>query len=155
MKLWLLRHGEAEPHARPDAERALTRHGRQEVRQAAVHLAGRPLRTILCSPYVRARQTAELLEELLDGAPELLVVDWLAPDSDPRQALDRLAECGGVELLLASHQPFIGALAGLLIHGHLQAPVPMGTASLAELDGELPLAGAMYLRALHHPGHRR
>ncbi|TBW09039.1 phosphohistidine phosphatase SixA [Azotobacter chroococcum] len=154
MKLWLLRHGEAEPHARTDAERELTRHGRKEVRQAAAHLAHRPLRTILCSPYVRARQTAELLEALLDSAPQLAVADWLTPDDDPRQALDRLAERSEEELLLVSHQPFIGALAGLLIHGHLQDPLPMQTASLAELDGELPLAGAMYLRALNHPGHR-
>jgi len=154
MKLWLLRHGEAEPHARTDAERELSRHGRKEVRQAAAHLAGRPLPTILCSPYVRARQTAELLAAFLDGAPKLVVVDWLTPDSDPRQALDRLAERSEEEFLLASHQPFLGALAGLLVHGHLQDPLPMQTASLAGLDGELPLAGAMYLRALHHPGCR-
>lgn len=153
MKLWLLRHGEAEPHARTDAERELTRRGRREVRQMTAHLASRPLQTILCSPYIRARQTAELLEALLDGTPELVVVDWLTPDSDPRQALDWLAERSEKELLLVSHQPFIGALAGLLIHGHLQDPVPMKTASLAELDGELPLAGTMYLRALHHPDH--
>ncbi len=152
MRLWLLRHGEAESHARTDAERELTRHGRQEVRQVAIHLAGRPLRTILCSPYLRARQTAELMEDLLDGVPELAVADWLVPDSDPRRALDQLAEYGEDELLLVSHQPFVGALAGLLIHGHLQDPLPMVTASLAGLDGELLLAGAMCLRALHHPG---
>ncbi|GAB3473786.1 phosphohistidine phosphatase SixA [Azotobacter salinestris] len=154
MKLWLLRHGEAEPHARTDAERELTRHGRKEVHQAALHLIGRPLRTILCSPYVRARQTAELVEDLLDGGLHLQVADWLTPDDDPRQVLDLLAERSEEELLLVSHQPFVGALAGLLIHGHLQDPVPMQTASLAELEGELPLAGAMYLRALHHPGHK-
>ncbi|MGV6474377.1 phosphohistidine phosphatase SixA [Azotobacter vinelandii] len=155
MKLWLLRHGEAEPHARTDAERELTRHGRKEARQAALHLIGRPLPTMLCSPYARARQTAGLVKDLLDGVPHLRVVDWLTPDVDPRQVLDRLAECGEAELLLVGHQPLVGALAGLLIHGHLQNPVPMQTASLAELEGELPLAGAMYLRALHHPGHGR
>lgn len=30
MRLWLLRHGEAEPRARTDAERSLTPHGRDE-----------------------------------------------------------------------------------------------------------------------------
>ncbi|MGH8353342.1 MAG: histidine phosphatase family protein, partial [Pseudomonas sp.] len=58
MRLWLLRHGEAEPQARSDAERALTKHGRKEVLKAAGHLAGRPLAAILASPYVRAQQTA-------------------------------------------------------------------------------------------------
>lgn len=153
MKLWLLRHGEAERQARTDAERPLTRHGCQEIERAAVHLAGRPLQTILSSPYLRARQTAERVRAALGGRPELVIVDWLTPDSDPRQALNQLAERGEEELLLASHQPFIGALAGLLIYGHRQDPVPMLTGSLAELEGGMPLAGAMDLRALRHPGH--
>ena len=42
MRLWLLRHGEAEPRAATDAERALTRHGRKDVLQTAAVLAGRP-----------------------------------------------------------------------------------------------------------------
>jgi len=155
MRLWLLRHGEAEPYARLDAERELTPHGRGEVRQAAAHLAGRPLRTVLCSPYVRARQTADELEAALDRRLEQELVDWLTPGSDPRQAIDRLLERQESELLLVSHQPFIGALAGLLVHGHLQDPLPMSTASLAGLDGELPLAGVMCLAALHHAAHRR
>ena len=40
MKLWLLRHGEAEPHASRDSERRLTAHGRKEVLQSAARLAG-------------------------------------------------------------------------------------------------------------------
>lgn len=58
MKLWLLRHGEAEPHASRDSERRLTAHGRKEVLQSAARLAGLPLDGILASPYVRAQQTA-------------------------------------------------------------------------------------------------
>ncbi|MDD5442704.1 MAG: phosphohistidine phosphatase SixA, partial [Pseudomonas fluorescens] len=38
MKLWILRHGEAEGHARTDAERNLTEHGRGEVLRSAAHL---------------------------------------------------------------------------------------------------------------------
>ena len=43
MKLWILRHGEAEGHARTDAERNLTEHGRAEVLRSAAHLIGQPL----------------------------------------------------------------------------------------------------------------
>jgi phosphohistidine phosphatase len=68
-----------------------------------------------------------------------------------REAVDYLDAHAEDTLLLVSHQPFIGELAGLLQHGHRQAPLPMKTASLAELEGELPLPGAMHLNALHHP----
>ena len=65
MRLWLLRHGEAEPQAASDAARELTAHGRKEVQQAAAQLAGRPLTAIVASPYVRAQQTAELVRSEL------------------------------------------------------------------------------------------
>jgi phosphohistidine phosphatase len=46
----------------------------------------------------------------------------------------------------------VGALVGMLEHGHGQQAAPMSTASLAELEGDWPLAGLMTLRALSHPG---
>jgi len=151
MRLWLLRHGEAEPQARSDAERMLTKHGRKEVLKAAGLLAGRPLKAILASPYVRAQQTAELVREALGFVGAIGTAPWLTPDSDPREVLQYLSERDETELLLVSHQPLLGDLAGLLIHGHRQEPLPMKTASLAELEGEMPLAGSMLLRELHHP----
>ena len=152
-RLWLLRHGEARPQARSDAERELTEHGRDEVRQALAHLQGGPApTTILVSPYVRAQQTARLVAEGLGLSDRLRTVPWLTPDSDPRQSLlelQRLDDSNGV--LLVSHQPFIGALGGLLVHGHRQQPLPMHTASLALLEGEDFLAGLMTLVAHNHP----
>ncbi len=56
MKLWVLRHGQAEPQRSSDAERNLTAHGRQEVLHSAAHLIGQPLAAIYASPYVRAQQ---------------------------------------------------------------------------------------------------
>ena len=153
MRLWLLRHGEAEPTARSDAERRLTEHGCQQVRQAAVQLKGRPLRTILVSPYVRAQQTAALVVEALGFSGQLQTVPWLVPESDLRQVLRQLDGYSVDELLLVTHQPLVGALGGLLIHGHRQQPLPMQTASLAELEGEELAAGLMDLLALLHPQH--
>nr|WP_246533217.1 phosphohistidine phosphatase SixA [Pseudomonas lalucatii] len=151
----MLRHGQAEAHAPSDAERALTPRGREEVAQVAVQLQGRPLTAILASPYVRAQQTAALVRDALGYAGPLLTVPWLTPDSDPRQVLAQLDRHDAGELLLVSHQPLVGALAGLLLHGHRQQPLPMQTASLAELDGELAAAGCMDLLALVHPRHDR
>jgi phosphohistidine phosphatase len=151
VKLWLLRHGEAEPQARTDAARELTRHGRKEVLQSAAHLVGRPLTTILASPYVRAQQTAQLVRETLGFAAPIVTVPWLTPDGDLAEILRYLDAHSGEELLLVTHQPLVGDLAGLLLHGHRQEPLAMKTASLAELDGEFALAGLMWLSGLQHP----
>ena len=149
MKIWILRHGEAQPHARRDAERELTVKGREQVLHSAARLLDQPLDSILASPYVRAQQTAELVRNALGFAPQLISVPWLTPDSDPRQAMSQLPDSGNV--LLVTHQPFVGDLISLLMHGHMRQPQPMHTASLAELEGEWPLAGSMTLCNLWHP----
>ncbi|KMM78954.1 phosphohistidine phosphatase SixA [Pseudomonas deceptionensis] len=149
MKLWILRHGEAEPHARRDAERELTAHGREQVLHSAARLIGQPLDSILVSPYVRAQQTAELVRKTLGFTSVLVTVPWLTPESEPKYALGKLPDTGNV--LLVSHQPFVGELISLLLHGNLRQPQPMQTASLVELEGEWPLAGSMTLLSVHHP----
>jgi phosphohistidine phosphatase len=151
VKLWLLRHGEAEPSARTDALRNLTAHGRQQAREAAEHLQGRALQVVLVSPYVRAQQTADLACKVLGFTGTRQTVSWLTPDSDLRQALRELDGYAVDELLLVTHQPFVGALAGLLVHGHRQQPLPMNTASLALLEGDELAAGLMQLSAHKHP----
>ncbi|WHL26543.1 phosphohistidine phosphatase SixA [Pseudomonas juntendi] len=148
MKLWVLRHGEAELRANSDAERRLTAHGREQVVRSAAHLLGQPLQAIIASPYVRAQQTAALVHETLGFAEPLRTVPWLTPEADVQQVIERL---GLEHVLLVSHQPLVGNLVGLLQHGHLQQPAAMSTASLAELEGEWPLAGLMTLKALNAP----
>jgi phosphohistidine phosphatase len=118
--LWLLRHAEAEPHGtRTDAERRLTKRGRQQARVAGVAL-GR-LRTsfdaVLYSPRVRARQTAELAAEAWSGAQRSRVYEHgpLSRGFDAEQALEALslAPAGG-RVLLVGHEPDLsGVIAGL------------------------------------------
>ncbi|MEO4046644.1 phosphohistidine phosphatase SixA [Pseudomonas sp. CAU 1711] len=149
MKLWLLRHGEAEPRARSDAERALTEHGRKEVRKSARRLRGEALAHILVSPYRRAQQSAELVREALGLDLPLTTLDWLTPDDDPRQVAGRLYAYSG-DCLLVSHNPLLGQLGGFLLQGHLQEPLLLHTASLVELEGET-IPGLMRLVGLYHP----
>ncbi|MDH0748747.1 phosphohistidine phosphatase SixA [Pseudomonas sp. GD03842] len=152
MKVWILRHGEAQYRARTDAERELTANGCQEVLASAAHLLGEPLRWIIASPYVRAQQTAERVRQALGFADAVVTVPWLTPDSDPRQALDNLDLYAPDNVLLVSHQPLVGSLISLAVHGHVQQPAGMHTASLAELEADFPLAGAMNLIGVRHPG---
>jgi phosphohistidine phosphatase len=154
MKLWILRHGEAEPRKTTDAERELTHHGRKEAHAAGTCLARHagPALVVLASPYRRAQQTAQaVLHELGPRAEPLITVDWCTPGDDPVRALDQLALRGEGELLLVSHMPLVSALAGLLVHGDLRAGPPMHTASLVELDAPLIAAGCAQLLSLRHP----
>ena len=149
MKVWILRHGEAQAHARTDAERNLTEHGRAEVLRSAAHLIGQPLGAIIASPYVRAQQTAQLVRDVLGFEPEIRTVPWLTPDGDVQQVLKKLDSDDDV--LLVSHQPLVGNLISFLQHGHQRQPQPMYTASLAELEGDFPLAGLMSLVDVKNP----
>ena len=90
MKLWLLRHGEAEPRARTDAERNLTEGGRRDVRRSATFLRGKPLQTILVSPFHRAQQTADEVRKALSFGGQCETVDWLTPEADLGEALRQL-----------------------------------------------------------------
>ncbi|WP_295470433.1 phosphohistidine phosphatase SixA [uncultured Pseudomonas sp.] len=150
MKLWILRHGQAQNQARSDAERELTTEGREQARCSARHLQGRSLQRILVSPYVRAQQTADEVQQVLAVDIPRLTVNWLTPDSPPAEALAQLEALGLDEVLLVSHQPLVGCLVGLLAHGSVQDAAPMGTASLAELEGDFLLAGSLRLQGIRH-----
>jgi phosphohistidine phosphatase len=151
MRLWLLRHGEAEPRARTDAQRNLTSAGRLEVGHAAEQLKAQPLQAILASPYQRAQQTAEIVRQAIGFAGAVETVPWLTPESDPGDAMLYLDRRTEQHLLLVTHQPFVGALAGWLVNGHRDSPISMATASLAELEGEHVATGLMRLVGLRHP----
>lgn len=149
MKLWILRHGEAQAQASTDAERNLTEHGRAGVLRSAAHLIGQPLSAIIASPYVRAQQTAHLVREALGFVPDIRTVPWLTPEGSPEKVLEKLDTDDNV--LLVSHQPLVGSLISFLQHGHQRQAQPMYTASLAELEGDFPLAGLMSLVSVKNP----
>jgi phosphohistidine phosphatase len=115
-QLWLLRHGDAEPHgARPDADRRLTERGVRQARAAGKALAvlGVEFEAVLTSPKVRAAETARLVAEALDAEPEAheaLAAGFLA--SDALELLAGLAPEG--RLLIVGHEPdFSGAVGDL------------------------------------------
>ncbi|MDY7115696.1 phosphohistidine phosphatase SixA [Halomonas sp. SSL-5] len=145
-RLLIMRHGEAGP-GRPDAGRELTDRGQQEARRMAAWLATRDelagLR-LLASPYRRARQTAAIVGEALEVEPEVLSI--ITPDDSPRAVADWLLEhSAGGPLLLVSHMPLVGALAGLLVEGRADRGLGFPTAGVAELEAEVWAAGCARL----------
>ncbi|WP_323160616.1 phosphohistidine phosphatase SixA [Pseudomonas fluorescens] len=150
MKLWVLRHGEAEPYgSRPDSERELTARGRKEVLSSAARLMGQPLTAIYASPYLRAQQTAQLVREALGFEPEIRTVEWLTPEVDPDRVAEQLVSVSNV--LLVSHNPLVGHLLSYLQHGAGYPPEKVSTAGLAELEHSELLIGSMTLNSLKHP----
>ena len=106
-QLWLLRHGEAEPHdARPDADRRLTDRGREQSRVAGCALAALKVQVHLCftSPKVRARDTARLACKALNIEPE--ETESLANGFDRQAALELLmAHDDDARVLAVGHDP--------------------------------------------------
>ena len=80
------------------------------------------------------------------------LVEAALPIESALQAVaEQLATADNV--LLVSHNPLVSNLLGYLQHGHVQAPETVHTATLAELEGEWPMAGLMKLNSLKHPKH--
>lgn len=132
-----------------DAARKLTSRGRQQIIVIGALLREQPLSVLYASPYVRAQQSARLLGLACDL--DWVTVPWLVPETDPLEVLRQL-NGDQAAILLVAHQPLLGELAGLLVHGHRQQPLALGTANLVELEGEVLAAGLMDLKGVHRPG---
>ena len=106
-QLWLLRHGEAEPHgARPDAERRLTPRGEDQARTAGAALAALELtfQHVYTSPKVRARETAVLAAESLGVEP--IEIAGLAEGFGAEDARELLGTAAADErVLIVGHNP--------------------------------------------------
>ena len=105
--LWLLRHGEAEPHdVRPDDERRLTDRGREQSEAAGRALAalGLEFQHAFTSPKVRARDTALLACRALGCEP--VEHPSLRSGFDRDDAVELLAAAGeDKRILVVGHDP--------------------------------------------------
>jgi phosphohistidine phosphatase len=106
-QLWLLRHGEAEPHdAAPDPERRLTERGEDQSRAAGAALARLEVafHLVFTSPKVRALDTARLACEQLGCEP--VVHQPLAQDFDAEGAMELVAMAGPDQrVMIVGHNP--------------------------------------------------
>lgn len=135
MTLWLLRHGEAESRVSFDEQRRLTINGLHEVHCSAMQLVGKTIDLILYSPYVRAKQTADIVIDTITYQGKIQQAAWITPEDDPLQAITKLAEFPEKNILVVSHQPLLGMLAALLTEGTKQFPFVLTTGELLTLEG--------------------
>ena len=106
MKIYFIRHGEAEIYAEDDFKRKLTTIGRVKLENSfkafANRLEDKRSYKIYSSPLERAKETAEILAKYLDSDFE--VKDYLA-GGRIKDILKTLDQDGNY--ILVSHEPFI------------------------------------------------
>ena len=150
MRLYIVRHGEAERQLTTDDARELTERGREDVAALWDNLAGRGVRPscLLSSPYVRARQTADIIAERFPGVARTELAA-ITPEGEPVAVLAELERMGARDgWALVSHMPFVDLLCGTLTDG---GRYPFQVGSVACVDMEVMVPGAGRLRWLIAP----
>jgi phosphohistidine phosphatase len=92
----------------------------------------------LSSPYVRARQTAEIVATAYRIRKKPDLAAELAPDGSPRRLIRLLKEnhVAAENILLVGHEPYLGELAGFLISGRAGFPLALKKGGLCLLSAE-------------------
>lgn len=117
MKLYLVRHGNAEPGAN-DIVRPLSREGIAEVKKVADFLKDHECHVdvIYHSVRLRAKQTAQIIHERLKVKKILIERSGLSPD-DQVEDVANFVEQQKNDIMLVGHMPFMGSLVSLLVAG--------------------------------------
>ena len=142
MNLYILRHGIAaqrgEAGFKTDADRPLLPKGRRQLRQiaSAMQNMGLDFDLVLSSPFLRARQTAEIIANAFKLKKRLAFSDVLMPDGDPKELIRQLNEITPApeNILLVGHEPYLSRLAALLISGGEMAGVELKKGGLCKLE---------------------
>ncbi len=149
MKLFIMRHGTAEPWANDetDFDRKLTVYGREEVSRQGEAFASQwyGIET-WASPYIRTQESAAILSATIGR--DVKSTRLITPES----SLVGIRDCllvQSTDLLLVSHQPLVSRLISMLT-GRPLADCPMDTASVAVLSGDIMATDCMVLEGIWH-----
>lgn len=152
MKLFIMRHGQASYQANSDRERPLTEMGiyqTQALLQANLEKFS-DVKVIWSSDLTRAKQTARIASEILNT--EAIEKSFLSPDDEVRYVLSQLESLDeDTCLLIVSHQPLVGELVSLLLHGNVYQSHPFTTSEVLALECSLPQPGLANLVAQFLP----
>jgi len=149
MDIFLLRHGPAVERGtrgfEDDALRPLTPKGRRQTRKIAAalrKLCGK-FDLILSSPFVRARQTADIVAAVLRLKPRLKFSNALAPGGPPAILLRQLAreKPAPEKILLVGHEPDLSRMVSLLAAGGASLQLDFKKGGLCKLEAEKLRAG--------------
>jgi phosphohistidine phosphatase len=150
MDIYIIRHAIAVEAGTPgyddDSQRPLTGTGRKKMKKIArgIKSLGIGFDCVVSSPYVRARETAEILADELKLKKKLTFSDALVPPGDFDRLIHELAGMDGLEsVALVGHEPMLSQFIGWL------------TTAGGGMSLELKKGGLAYLQAEDLPGSHR
>jgi phosphohistidine phosphatase len=125
VRVFLVRHAEAAP-GEPDELRRLTTAGRESARVLGEQLAAHRPTSVVSSPLLRARETAELIARAckLESSAD----EGLAPGATIETLQDAAAD-GGETVVAVGHQPDCSEIVFALTGSDVSFP-PAGVAEL-------------------------
>ncbi len=141
MDLYILRHGDAaQPGTTRDADRPLTAVGMKEINNIANGMRTMNLSfdAILTSPYRRARETAEIVGEVLECGSLISQSPNLVSDEDPAAITKEISQhySRKMNILLVGHEPNLSALISVLISGSHTVSLKLKKGGLCKLSAE-------------------
>ena len=150
-ELYLIRHARAAERgdAWPDdSKRPLTDEGIERMKKAARGLArlGVTFDVVLTSPFVRARQTAELVAGAFDNRPPVVTTESLTPNGSFEAFLEELDnQSKRSSVAIVGHEPDLGEMAARL--AGLRHPLQFKKGAVCRVDVKtLPPASAGVIR---------
>ena len=141
MTLYLIRHAEAltrqEAGVDADADRPLSPSGLRAIQGVGRQLRAHGVKptSVVSSPLLRARQTAEQLAGLLDWTDAPMIWEMLSPDREADEALEEMRKrrLNGTVLAIG-HQPLLGHVIAQLLRGQLSNGISLRPGSVCELQ---------------------
>jgi phosphohistidine phosphatase len=137
MEIYFLRHGEAaRKGGGDDSVRPLTEEGmaRMEEEAAAMKSLEMGVRTIMASPFLRARQTAEIIARKLLRSEALIIDKRLLPGFGLDELSDILSEKPEGPIMLVGHEPDFSRTIAACTGGSIE----LEKGGLARVDTESP-----------------
>lgn len=137
MKIFVMRHGQAAVIADSDKNRPLTKLGGEEATLSAHWLEsyGHEFDTILISPYLRAQQTANVVQSIVKYA-KCQTLDFITPSGSARDLHDYvdgvLCSTENKKVLFVSHMPLVSSVVAELTNE--STLLSFDTAMIVEID---------------------
>jgi phosphohistidine phosphatase len=151
MLLYIIRHAYAYEHGDPrwpdDSKRPLEPEGAERFRSGVKQLAERGFEpaVIATSPYVRCRQTAEIVANEVSGRPKVVDFPALTPGSDLDELIAWSRKQQAASIAWVGHSPDVEFLtASLISEGDANLRFSKGAVAAIRIHGELAVgSGAL------------
>ena len=149
-EIFVLRHGKAEDisqcHSKIDFDRKLIEEGKLKATKLGKFLnkVDGDINIVISSPYLRAKETAEIIVNLFDKKPELKIEDFLSSGVSiqeiSRGILDKYSEKD--KILIVGHAPDLEIFLGKLI-GAKSIMLKKGAIAKVILNSSIELSGEL------------